>query len=98
MSPVKARAFQLCERIGVSHPDYLPHDMTPRHLAEWTAYDRDYGARDEWMLGRISALLVNLHRTQHQAPSRPEQFMFSFDPPAPDAEELDQKLRAQLGI
>jgi hypothetical protein len=67
-------------------------------LREWDVYDRDHGARDEWQVARLLSLLCNINRSKDQPSSFPQDFMHGYDPPPPDEDQLDKKLRAQLGI
>lgn len=92
------RAFQLCERIGCPHPDHLPEDMTPQQLGDWDRYDREVGSRDEWAVGRILAMIANVNRREDQPAHHPRDYMIGYDPPMPSEEELDTKLRKQLGL
>ena len=72
--------------------------MTAAQLEGWSRYDRQHGGRHEWAIGRISALIANVNRGKDQPAHKPEDFMFAYDPPLPDSEELNAKLRQQLGL
>jgi len=95
LRPTRLFLFELSLALGIPHPDFLIEQLSSRQISEWIAFARIQPlgeSRSDWRMGRLAALIANIHRAKDAPEYRPEDFYEPYEPPSQD--DLSARLQA----